>query len=265
MKRQKRNKLEILEKNSITCPSCSLCKAKQVPGIKLYDRDTLEIRYECEECVLTALKEKKRLKDEKRKRREKAIAEGKFKGKPEEDRYMLPEEWPLFEQAIYEPIYYILWLILWSTGARINEALQLTTEDFNLGENKVTITSLKRRDHLKVEYPLPSIICKAIKTFNKKPGEKIFTNKKKKAITLRMAQNKFKTTCRRAGIRTCLSPHSIRHLFTQRAWKKTGGDMKLTAKMLRHKYVSTLEHYLHLTPREKEKVANELNEEWGCW
>lgn len=260
MSRRKITKLDTLEQNAITCPSCSLCGAKQVTGIKLYNRETLETSYECEECILKVFREKKRLKDEKAARREKAIATGKCRDKPEEDRYIEPEEWEKFEANLWIPIYAILWHFLWCTGARISEALNLIMADVNLEAGEVTITSLKRVDHLKKAYPLPKFLLKAITALERHAKELLFINPKGKVISLRMAQNNFKTTCRRAGIRTCLSPHSLRHSVGTRTWEKTH-DLNAVKTVLRHSTLGNAERYMHLSEAKRKALIKKLQED----
>src|SRR3972149_7107771 len=66
--------------------------------------------------------------------------------KNERDRYMLKEEYKRFIENTPEQ-YKLFWKIVFHAGLRISEGLNLTVNDILWEENKLLITTLKRKGH----------------------------------------------------------------------------------------------------------------------
>src|SRR3990167_7399549 len=86
------------------------------------------------------------------------------KMKDERSKYMLKEEYKKFIESTPEQ-YKLFWKIIFNAGLRISEALNLTTNDILWNENKLLITTLKRKDHPIIPIIIPEDLIDELKIY----------------------------------------------------------------------------------------------------
>jgi integrase len=158
----------------------------------------------------------------------------------------LPAHWQLFYN------------LLWQTGARVGEALQLVKAD--IADGGVFITSEKRADHLRAFIPLTPDLFYGIRNYmNSKKGLIVFP------FTRAGASKALKVACAAAGIRTTIHPHSFRHGFGYRAMKADLGTssaldhLRTVQKMMRHTRISSTEVYTNATKEDVRDAFKKIN------
>uniref|UniRef100_A0A6M3LKL5 Putative site-specific tyrosine recombinase n=1 Tax=viral metagenome TaxID=1070528 RepID=A0A6M3LKL5_9ZZZZ len=160
--------------------------------------------------------------------------------------------------AKLETHWQLFYALLWETGARASEALNLTRKDFeNMG---VWITSAKRKDHLRVHQPLSLDLYNRFQAyFQFNHRQKIFYNSATgRVYTESAAWLALKKACAEAGMRPSIHPHSFRHGLGTRA-RQAGYDIATVQRLLRHKDMRSTERYFKATKTEVEAAFRELN------
>ena len=89
--------------------------------------------------------------------------------KNERDRYMLKEEYKRFIGNTPEQ-YKLFWKIIFNAGLRISEGLNLTVNDILWEENKLLITTLKRKDHPVIPIIIPKDLIDELRIYIKESG-----------------------------------------------------------------------------------------------
>jgi integrase len=106
---------------------------------------------------------------------------------------------------------WFLCLFLWSSGARIGEAIATKTDDIDLYGRTLKIRTLKRENHTRVLPVQPGFVGEVALWLNHKVlkrGDRLFD------FTIRTAQNRVKNACAMAGIDDKRAhPHTFRHSF----------------------------------------------------
>lgn len=193
--------------------------------------------------------------------------------KQESDLFMEPEQWPKFRDAISSCVpeeevqrWQYLWYLIAATGVRIGEAVALQLSDLNPSKPIVTITTLKRKGHPRIDADLPMDLWLGLLGLEKEGGQHIRgTGLTDYKVLFPWTENTcwyvFKRIAKKAGINQLLSPHSLRHLFATRLVKITGGNIIEIQKALRHASPRTSEKYVHLTAKRRKEIADKVFED----
>lgn len=106
---------------------------------------------------------------------------------------------------------YVLSLLLWNTGARIGEAVNIKVEDIDFPARVIKIKTLKRKGHVRVIPTKPELLGELaiyINHYELKRNDKLFN------VSTRAAYNWITYACRLAGIDDDRAhPHTLRHSF----------------------------------------------------
>ena len=129
--------------------------------------------------------------------------------------------------------------LLWETGARISEVLDLSVTDLNVAKALVTIRRLKRRKVFEQHVPLPGNLVNALRLYARAKGRrgKIFNANRVSAFR----------TIRALGRRVLkreISPHQLRH---GRTYDLVGRGVHpvVASKALGHASLSSILAYYH--------------------
>ena len=154
----------------------------------------------------------------------------------------LPAHWQLF----YE--------LLWNTGLRLTEALDLTKKD--LDATGVWVTRKKRKDKLREHLPLSSaILNKLAERCRYSRAAHIF------AFTPQAAWLALHKAAGLARVRETIHPHSFRHGFGRRAVHADLGGLSAleqlarVQRMMGHSRISSTEVYI-------KPSKGDINESW---
>ena len=157
---------------------------------------------------------------------------------------------PLRDRALLELVY--------STGARISEAVGLAVDDLDLtpGAAAVRLFGKGRKERV---VPLGSYACDALEAYlvRSRPalaaagrgGPIVFLNTRGAALSRQSAWAVLRTAAERSGIEAPerVSPHTLRHSFATHLLQG-GADVRVVQELLGHASVTTTQIYTLVTP-----------------
>lgn len=141
--------------------------------------------------------------------------------------------------------------LLYATGMRASELLQLRCEYVNLEEGWVRVMGKGSKERM---IPIHKRACEQLvrylrlkeRVFGDKPAApEVFVNRTGKPLSRVQLWRDLKALGRRASLRQTLHPHLIRHTFASHLLAG-GADMRSLQEMLGHANLSTTQIYTHL-------------------
>jgi len=147
--------------------------------------------------------------------------------------------------------------ILYSTGMRVSELVDLNVEqlDFDTEMVKVTGKGNKERlvpvgrlalESLRHYFPQRESILADCAQRGKMPEKTaVFLNSRGTRLTTRSVERLVKTYAQRAGIAARVTPHALRHSFATHLLEM-GADLRTVQELLGHVSLSTTQKYTHL-------------------
>jgi len=160
----------------------------------------------------------------------------------------------------------LLLMLLWYTGARVTELLQLPISRIDFEQSLITIRSLKKRgnvDHYR-SIPVPDPVLTKIYNFIQVGGTRksgyLFTHDGTKPLSRQSAHTIVRDACMAAGIMhfgdKSISkrgfgphPHVFRHGFAMN-WLKNGGRPEALQQILGHHSYDTTRSYQRFTQKD---------------
>lgn len=144
--------------------------------------------------------------------------------------------------------------LLYSTGLRVSELVNLKVSDVNLDEKTGWVRRGKgSKDRLMVMSENLSEELKEYLATRGKENSYIFS--KEKPLTTRNIQKIIKGARQRAGINKKVTPHTLRHSFATHLLEQ-GIDIRIIQAMLGHSSLSTTQVYTHISSEQLKKVKN---------
>lgn len=141
--------------------------------------------------------------------------------------------------------------LLYASGLRASECLTLRLEDLNIQAGYVTATGKGSRQRL---VPVGAQALKWVEryavtsrpAFIKRgdPGA-LFVNRYGRSLSRQALWVMIKRAGKRAGLRTTVSPHTLRHSFASHLLER-GADLRSVQAMLGHADIATTQIYTHL-------------------
>ncbi len=143
--------------------------------------------------------------------------------------------------------------VLYSSGIRVSELVELKMEDIDLNEGVLRVTGKGRKDRLT---PIGSQAIKAIQKYlemraadpklGMEAGTRVFLNKHGESLSTRSVRRKLDKYLVQAGLDPGISPHTLRHSFATHLLNN-GADLRSVQELLGHQSLSTTQIYTHLT------------------
>lgn len=142
--------------------------------------------------------------------------------------------------------------LLYATGMRISELLNLTLSNYNESGAFVKVMGKGRKERI---IPLSSITIKYLNLYikdyrkfllNTKESEFIFTNYAGKRLSRQGFFKILKKRCDESGVKKEISPHILRHSFATHLLNN-GADLRVIQELLGHENISTTEIYSHIS------------------
>jgi len=182
--------------------------------------------------------------------------------KNERDKYLLKEEYKKFIENTPEQ-YKLFWKIVFHSGLRISEGLNLTVNDILWNENKLLIATLKRKGHPIIPIIISKDLIDELKIYIKESGRMW----KNPAINGRIwkysrqyAWRIFKSICIKAELNPKYSPHALRHSHGVMIADITNGNMVEIKNRLRHSSIKSTEFYVHCSEAKQKELSNKIEE-----
>ena len=142
--------------------------------------------------------------------------------------------------------------LLYSTGLRVSELVNLKVSDIDLNENTGWVRRGKgAKDRL---FALSDSLSKQlVKYLDGRENSFIFS--KEKPLTTRNIQKIIANAKRRASLGKRVTPHTLRHSFATHLLEQ-GTDIRVIQTMLGHSSLSTTQVYTHVSTDQIKKVKN---------
>lgn len=151
--------------------------------------------------------------------------------------------------------------MLYATGVRVGELIDIKVKDINASERKIIILGKGNKERI-VEYGdyceeiLNVYLQNAYQVLNKKKSEYLFLNNNGGHLTERGVRYILDHIIKKTSITKKISPHMIRHSFATHLLNE-GCDLLSVQKLLGHESISATQIYTHVsTDRLKEVYYN---------
>lgn len=163
------------------------------------------------------------------------------------------------------PEKYEIWiLLLYTSGLRVSEALNVRVRDLNLEKKEINIVGGKKREENEIE-PVPCHIdvLRRIKRYAERndlrPSDFIMFSNKSKQADRSWVYKKLNDLCKEAGIDKKIGTHTMRR---SRASHLLGRGIKVekVSKYLRHQNLATTMIYLKITTADIQKELEALGD-----
>lgn len=138
---------------------------------------------------------------------------------------------------------------LYAAGLRVTELVSITPEALNLQEGWVRVTGKGAKERLVPVHPraataLRIYLAEREKRF-KNPAPQLFLGRSGRALSRIQFWRRLKELGIKAGIKTALHPHLLRHTFATHLLQG-GADLRAVQEMLGHADLATTQIYTHL-------------------
>ena len=142
--------------------------------------------------------------------------------------------------------------LLYSTGLRVSELINLEKKDLEVSEKIGWVRKGKgAKDRI---FILPESMSEEIGEILKKEPE----NKRVFPVTVRAIQKAVKNAARRSGIQKKISPHTLRHSYATHLLE-SGVDIRKIQELLGHSNLQTTQIYTHVSTEELKKIKSPLD------
>jgi len=148
--------------------------------------------------------------------------------------------------------------LLYSTGLRVSELVNLKINDLNLDDRSGWVRRGKgNKDRF---FTISSLVIDDIKKHisTLDPNQGYLLPGKNNVLTPRNIQKLLQTAASKAGLTKTVSPHKIRHSFATHMLD-SGVDIRIIQELLGHADLSTTQIYTHVSNEQLKRVKNPLD------
>jgi len=146
--------------------------------------------------------------------------------------------------------------LLYSSGLRVSEVVNLKTEDINLQEKVGWVRLGKgKKDRM---FILSDKLIEQLKLYQSNYPNFKFVLSKEEPLTTRNIQKIVKHAAQKAGLNKKITPHTLRHSFATHLLE-AGTDIRYIQVLLGHSSLSTTEIYTHVSTDELKKIKSPLD------
>lgn len=154
-------------------------------------------------------------------------------------------------ENIYEIRDYFVLELLYSTGIRVSELINIKLSDINIHNNEIRILGKGSKERIvlfgKVCRDKMEFYLKESRVFlDKHKSEYLILNKNGNKITTRYIEKMVRDVCLRSGIKGDVTPHTLRHTFATHMLNE-GADLKTVQELLGHSDLSATGIYTHVS------------------
>lgn len=154
--------------------------------------------------------------------------------------------------------------LLYATGMRVSELIQIELEDVNLIMGFVKVFGKGNKERI---VPLGDTVIEYLKTYietirpqllKKTVTNTLFLNMHGKPLSRQAIWKMIKQNAIKANITKSLTPHTLRHSFATHLLEN-GADLRAVQEMLGHSDISTTQLYTHVSKSQIRKMYNEFH------
>lgn len=158
---------------------------------------------------------------------------------------------------------HILFLFIYSTGARISEALSVNISDIEWGERRIKIKGKGGKTRFlflnrNVVPELNDYIEKRRIYLEGVSEDALFIGKNKERLSFSSAHLIFDNARENLSLDKNLTPHTLRHSFATHMMDR-GADIRFIQELLGHESISTTQIYTHVSSKKLKKVYDETH------
>lgn len=152
-----------------------------------------------------------------------------------------------------------LLMLIYSAGLRIGEALRLKIDDIRKEEGLIYVSRSKGNKDRRV--PLSPVMLRALRAYYNAytPAKWLFEGQKGGAYSPRSAAQVLKRSVARAGIRTRVTLHTLRHSYATHLTQR-GVNIQYLQEILGHNSPKTTMLYTHLSGKDIKDIQSPLDE-----
>lgn len=151
--------------------------------------------------------------------------------------------------------------LLYSTGLRISELINLELANIDLEDNLIRVMGKGSKERI---VPFGDYAKNALSCYlddyrgfiNKKNSTYVFLNSTGGRLSRQYIFKIIKLECMKKGIKKNVSPHTLRHTYATHLLKN-GTDLRIIQELLGHENLTTTQIYTHL---DNEKLKNDYDE-----
>ena len=153
--------------------------------------------------------------------------------------------------------------ILFSTGIRIGELVNLDIEDVNLNDKSILIFGKGRRERL--IYISSSEVLSVVKEYFmlrkniQSKSKALLLNKYRERLSTYSIEYIFQKYCEKAKIRSHYTPHCLRHTMATMLLNN-GADIRAVQEILGHSCITTTQIYTEVSLKHKKMVLMKFNQ-----
>ncbi|PHK49251.1 site-specific tyrosine recombinase XerD [Staphylococcus edaphicus] len=154
--------------------------------------------------------------------------------------------------------------LLYATGMRVSELIQIELEDVNLIMGFVKVFGKGNKERI---VPLGDTVIEYLKTYietvrpqllKQTVTNVLFLNMHGKSLSRQAIWKMIKQNGIKANITKTLTPHTLRHSFATHLLEN-GADLRAVQEMLGHSDISTTQLYTHVSKSQIRKMYNEFH------
>ncbi len=146
--------------------------------------------------------------------------------------------------------------LLYSSGLRVSELVNLRPHDINFGENIGWVRSGKgSKDRM---FTVSPGLANELKEYLKKKDGAKYLFSHEEPLTTRNIQKIVKNLRNRADIQKKVTPHTLRHSFATHLLE-SGTDIRMIQALLGHSSLNTTQLYTHISTDQIKKITNPLD------
>jgi integrase/recombinase XerC len=152
--------------------------------------------------------------------------------------------------------------LMYACGLRVSEASGLRMRDINFDDRSILVMGKGSKERYLFYYEsLSPLLAQYIETIRPNflkgsTTDYLFLNRSGKPLSDRGIQHIFKVAGERAGLRTHLHPHMLRHSFATHLLDN-GANLRVVQMLLGHESISTTQIYTHVSTETLRKSYND--------
>jgi len=146
--------------------------------------------------------------------------------------------------------------LLYSSGLRVSEIVNLTKQNLNLDENTGWVRAGKgKKDRM---FIISKKLSKKLQKFIEKNPDWNYLFSKNTPLTTRNIQKIIQRATHNAGIQKEIHPHTLRHSFATHLLD-SGVDLRKIQFLLGHSSIATTQIYTHISQEQVKTIKNPLD------
>ncbi len=146
--------------------------------------------------------------------------------------------------------------LLYSSGIRLSECLNLQVKDLELGNRIGWVRGGKgNKDRM---FILSNDVANELLHYVQNKSGYVFTGKNNQPLSARNIQKIVKAASKRAGITKNITPHKLRHSFATHLLE-AGTDIRIIQELLGHSNLQTTQIYTKVSQEQLKKITSPLD------